>query len=966
MKKRALLIAEKPSLMKAIQKAYGKIKHDLDFEIDFTSFIGHFMALKYPEEYKEEWKDWKAETLPIIPEKFEFKVSKDKEKPFKNVKEQVFQNYDFVINACDAGREGQAIFWFFYDHIGGKHPVKRLWASDNTVATLGKALSKLRDSSEPALDNMKYSSFYRAQLDWLLGMNLTRAISIKTSKKINIGRVKTPTLKIIVDRDLEILNFKPEDYFEVVADFDIYKGNWFKDKETSFKSKELADKMISQIGKDGVVDSVETERKTEYAPPLFNLGELQAIANEKFKFTAKKTLTVAQSLYETHKIITYPRTESKALSTEIAKEITSHLKAIEGIKEVSPYVSKILGDKARIDSTMGSKKYVDNSKVTDHHAIIPTQDKANLSALSKDELNLYMLIVTQFVAIFLDPYLADKTTIITKVKDETFRTTGSILIDKGYKVLYDYNKNDDVIPNVTKGQKLTVKGFEVEKKTTKPPPPYTEKMLIRAMASAGKFVEEEELKQVLKDSAGIGTSATRADIIEGLVDIGMIKREKTKMLATPFGFKVIEILGDRGITSPALTAEWEDKLLQIESGKLDKHDFHKEMIKFVEDQTADFLNNINVTLSSDETQEVIGTCPKCGNPVLYGKNYYVCKEYKQSCDFIVGQTINGAKISVKDMEKILNGQATGEKSFVKKAKKEGEKDTKFKAQLKWNKEEGRVKFFFKDSVEASNETLGSCPKCGKVVTDKGNYAPCADYKNGCDFVLSRTISGANLTNGELSALLSGQETKEHEFKFKSGKTGSGKLKYNKEEQKIEFVFGSSEQEHIGQCPICNSDFIFYGEYAKCSDTNCGTSFSTKIMGATLKKEDIIALINGKTTNEHTFKWKSGKKGEAKLSFDKENKKLGFVFEDTSKAEKKEIGNCPKCKKPVIDYGTYCKCSECDFSLSKTISGAKLNDSNIKKLLEGNETSKLKMTFKSGKSGDAKLKYENGKLNFIFD
>lgn len=879
---KALLIAEKPSLMRAIQDAYAVVKPKLGFEIDFTSLRGHFMELKEPEEYDSKWgKPWNIESLPIVPNKFEFKIKNDCKADYKKIKEMIFSGkYDFIINGCDAGREGQAIFWSFYESTGAKLPVKRLWASDNTVETLGKALQNLLDcSTEEHLINMKHSSFCRMYLDWLLGMNLSRAASLKISRTLPIGRVMTPTLNMVVTRDLEILNFKPKDYFEVIADFGKYKGQWFKETTnedgeretlTSFSDRAKAEELIKSLGKDAVVTHVEKKKVPEYAPELHSLSELQKEANEVYGFTASKTLDLAQSLYEKHKILTYPRTSSGALSTNMAKDIYKHLEAIQDIPEVKDFVKNILADPSRIDSTMKNKKYVDNKKITDHHAIIPTTLRPNLSALSSDELKLYLLVVKRFVSIFMNPYVVNRTTIITNIREETFKTTGSTLVAMGYRAVYGKKKEDDVIPEVSKGEKLEVKGTEILAKKTQPPFPYTDKTLIDAMVKAGKFVEDESMKEILKASKGIGTEATRAEIIEKLRAKNMIERKGKTIRATPFGFEVINVLKGKDVISVELTAEWESKLQSIEEGTYDKDAFYKEMIDYVVKETDVIVKNLNTKISPLGTKEVIGNCPKCGSHVVVTNKYYICQEYKKSCDFVFGKVISGKTIPKTEAVKILSGKPSGKMKFKK---RDG---STFEAQLIYDKDKGRVSYYFGDKPAATNEALGNCPFCNKKVLHKGSYFACEVYKNGCNFAISFRINNADLTRDDVDKLLSGQETDVKTFTWSSGKKGQARLRFNRELKKLEFIFeNSATNKVLGKCPECGSNVLDKGKYCKCDNEKCNFSISYAIRGATINEKDISNILKGGETAEKEFTWKSGKKGKAKLKY--ENGKLNFIF-----------------------------------------------------------------------------------------
>ena len=789
---KALLIAEKPSLARDIEAVYRKMSYPDD--ITFVALRGHILELKTPEEYNETWgKPWKLEVLPMIPEKFEYNVKvRD---VYKEVKEHITSGkYDYIINACDAGREGELIFYSVYKHIGKKIPVKRFWASDTTPTTIEKALNNLIDDKDSSLTALKASAQFRAYFDWLLGMNLSRAITLKTGTLIPCGRVMTPTLAIVVQRELEIRNFKPTTFWEVEADFGKYKGLWFnKDtNETKFLDKSKAQAFVSKLAKEGVVENVEQKKEVEYAPTLHSLLELQKEANKAYGYTADKTLAIAQVLYEKKKLLTYPRTESRYLPKNLAEMLPHHLKCLEDIPSVNKFVTMILGDKKRISETASNKKYVNDKKVTDHHAIIPTNMRPKLEELSEEELNIYMLVVKRFLSIFLDPCVANKTTIITDVSGEKFKTTGKTIVDLGYKALYDNkDEKDDIIPNVKKGESVSVKEINLLEKQTTPPSRYNDATLLQAMQNAGKFIDDEKLANVLKESAGLGTSATRAEIIKKLVYRQMLDRKGKSIIPTDLGIKIIEILNGQDIVSPELTAVWENKLAEIEAEKYDIKKFYNEMIEYTKETTQRFIDEITTTISNgNNDKEVIGKCPKCGSDVIMGKQYYLCKNYKnedtsKECDFIISKTFNGANITKTEVKKLLSGKETKEYEFTWSSGKKGKGKLKF--------ENGKLTVVFANGSNSGNnkspngekKVVGKCPKCnGNVV--EANYYMCENYKNSCDFIIGKTIRGATITTEDVEKILRGEETKELEFTWSSGKKGKAKIKLKGD--KLDFVF----------------------------------------------------------------------------------------------------------------------------------------------------------------------------------
>lgn len=701
---RYLLIAEKPSLAKAIREAYDSLKNP-PFKADIFALHGHFMELQEPDQYKPEWgKPWKKEVLPMIPESFKYGVKPECRADYKKLKELIANgNYDCLVNCCDAGREGEAIFWTLINsmRISPKPRVKRLWASDVTTETLGKALLSLLDyGKSPHIVNLRDASLCRIEFDWLVGMNLSRATMLTTRTVSPVGRVKSPTLNIVVQRDLEIQNFVPKDYFEVVADFDKYKGTWFdpKTKETSFSEKSKAEALVSSLGKKGNIESISNDRVITNAPALYSLSELQKEANSAFGFTAMQTLEIAQSLYEKHKILSYPRTDSRVLSTALAKEIPDHLKALKDVPEVSKYVQIILDNPERIKKACSSKKYVDNKKVTDHHAIINTKTKPDLSKLSDQEKKLYILVIKKFVSIFLDPCITNKTVIVTDVSGQKFKTTGSMIESLGYKELYRGDKKskdeEDLIPAVRKDEKVTVKKIDIIAKQTKPPEPYNDRTLIDAMKHAGKFVDDEKMKDLLDDVKGIGTEATRAGIIEDLIGRKYIERRGKTIKALELGFSTIKVLEGKNVISPVLTAEWESKLREVEDGNITIDDFRTEMNKYIKAETADFLTIKGgvTTSSSTANKTILGSCPICGNNVIMTQNYAMCETYKKedrgNCNFITGLNILGTRIPAAEFKKLFAGKESKKMNFTSKNGK------RFEAVLYLDRDESRIKFKF--------------------------------------------------------------------------------------------------------------------------------------------------------------------------------------------------------------------------------------------------------------------------------
>ena len=781
---KALLIAEKPSLMRDVQSAYKNNKSMIKDTIDFASFAGHTMSLKNPGEINPEWEKWSLTTLPRIPEKFEYKVSKDKKKMYNDIKKKIKDGgYDYLINCCDPGREGQAIFHTFYESLNIKLPVKRMWHSDLTEDELVRALTNLRDDlKEPLLYNMTEASKLRAYFDWLIGMNYSPAYTLRanTGKAIGIGRVMTPTLAILVNRELEIQNFVSKDFYELEAIFDDYSGIFYQlvdGKEvTKLDTKEEFEKIkqtLSLNPNNSKIISAEKKKVAKYAPKLHNLAEIQSEANRAFKYTPKKTLDLVQSLYE-KKLLSYPRTDSNHLTVAMTKDFEKMLGCLKAVPELGTYVDKVLSEKNRLSNVANDKRYVDNSKVTDHYAITPTGKIADLSKLSDDEVNIYTLVAKRFLSIFLDPQITEKSTIITENSSHTFKTNGTILIDKGYTVLYGTSVTNKMLPNLKKGDTTTLKNIKMISKKTSPPSRYDDASLVETMANVGKLVEDKELKEVLKEAKGIGTSATRADIIEKLVKTKTIERKgKAKQIyATEYGISIIEGLRGQEIILPELTAIWEHKLSEIEKCNYDPKMFYSEMIEYIETKTKEMMTmTVNIEGANTQNKKSIGKCTKCGNhDVIESSKGFGCSGYKEGCDFVIWKSQLGGEVNAKNAKLLIEGKETELIKFHSKAK-----NTDYNARLKL-KADYTTELVFDNTPKAPSKPIGTCPICGKDIVENTKAFGCTGWKEGCKFTIwkeSNFYKDKTIGKQELEQLLKGEPI-------------FGNLKLNSE-HKLEYV-----------------------------------------------------------------------------------------------------------------------------------------------------------------------------------
>ena len=705
---KSLVIAEKPSvgrdiarILKCASKADGYL-FSQNYIVSWA--IGHLVTLAEPEDYSPVWKRWGMDTLPIIPETIKLKPVVNTKKQLTILKKLMnSKEVNEIICATDSGREGELIFRYIYQLNGCTKPVKRLWISSMTDAAINAGLASMKDGKE--YDALYESARCRSEADWLVGMNASRAFTVKYNALLSVGRVQTPTLAIIAMRQKEIDAFISKDYWEVHADFSPpdYTGIWFdpQTKDSKIFDKVAADDIASKvIGKSGIISDITTERKKVPPSQLYDLTDLQRDANKRFGFSAQKTLSIAQDLYEKRKMITYPRTDSRHLSDDMTPKLPSILKRLN-IEPYKQYVSYTLG----LPELPISKRIVDNSKVTDHHAIIPADTAPRLSALSPDELKIYDLIVRRFISSFYPAYIYDITSIISLVENEHFLSKGNTIIQPGWMELYNQDlthakdeSKETILPNVKKGDPITVKDVRRPKKKTQPPKLYTEATLLSAMENAGRFVDNETIAEALKES-GLGTPATRAAIIERLITVGYIERKAKSLIPTEKGMKLIEAVPSE-LKSPETTGKWEKGLSSIAKSNMEPGKFMDSIKRYV-----NFL--VSSAKSSEKSIEFpaedrgkkkgrkvsankLGTCPKCGSgDILENTKAFYCSRWKEGCAltlwknalerFAITLDNDTACKLISNVETEMKGMLDGqEKTFIVKL----DKDMSIKARLK--------------------------------------------------------------------------------------------------------------------------------------------------------------------------------------------------------------------------------------------------------------------------------------------
>lgn len=645
-----VVVAEKPSVgrdiarvLKCREKAEGCLVGE---QYIVTWAIGHLVALCDPDELNEKYKKWRMDDLPILPDDIPLKVLPKTRGQFSILKKLLCaKETERVICATDAGREGELIFRFIYQQAGCKRPVDRLWISSMTDEAIKEGFAALKPGA--AYDNLYTSASCRAQADWLVGMNASRAFTLKHNALLSVGRVQTPTLAILVKRQLEIASFKPEEYYTVTADFGDYQGMWYKEgqeNDTRLPDKETAEAVVRAVkGREGQVVLSESTPKQEPPPQLYDLTTLQRDANRLLGYTAQKTLKLAQSLYETHKAITYPRTDSRHLPDDMAGPTKQAMLRLPEIYQ------PLIPGAMPAGKLSHPRRVFDNSKVSDHHAILPTTKKVDLAKLPPEEKRVFDLIARRLLAAFYPFYTYDALKVITKVNEHTFRTTGRTIKELGWKKVYEgvekSREDDSPIPALAPGDTRVVQKVSSKKETTKPPPPHTDGTLLSAMEHAGRDIQDEELREQMKGS-GLGTPATRAAIIERLVEVGYVQRKGKTINATEKGIELIRV-APQEIASPETTGRWELALNRIAEGGQQAPEFLQGIRRLCgflvnyarEDSAAGNFpreeRGKGKARPKAATQPIPDVrCPLCGEGgVAENSKAFYCTRYREGCRF---------------------------------------------------------------------------------------------------------------------------------------------------------------------------------------------------------------------------------------------------------------------------------------------------------------------------------------------
>jgi DNA topoisomerase-3 len=797
-----VILTEKPSVAREIAAFVGaRTRHDGYLEgsgYQITWAYGHLVELKEPNDYDPALKQWTLGSLPFIPARFELKLIKDtRSRQQFNVIKRLFQSAQRIICATDAGREGELIFRYILAMTGcqGK-PLSRLWLSSLTPSAIRKALGRLRPGSD--YDRLYAAARCRSEADWIVGLNATRNYTVRYGTQgllWTVGRVQTPVLAMIVERDDEIRTFNPEPFWELMTR---YRDVIFKYRPGRFSEESDAQSQLQNIqGHPFTITKVDRKEERSQPPQLYDLTELQRDMNRRFGFSADATLKAAQALYEA-KLITYPRTDSRYLTSDMKMQIPGVL------RKLKPHRPQEI-DRLNLDSLPFTGRIINDRKVTDHHAIIPA---GNLPEnLPSTQQHVFDAVVTRLIAAFYPPCMKEVTTIDGTAHRIPFRTRGVRVVRPGWTQLegrdgkdQESNPQDEQqpLPAFTLGESGPHEPL-VKQGETSPPHHFTENTLLGAMETAGKLVDDDQLKEALK-SKGLGTPATRAAIIETLLRRRYIQRDKKKLLATDLGRYLVAIVRDVDLKSPELTGQWEAKLRDIESGRLSPERFMEEISQY----TARIIRDAEAEQVDEHSW---GSCPRCGCPVIRGKRGYGCSGWKDGCKFVLWPTYKDCELDPADVRELLQRRVllrpielagagrvilaltcTGEVTDIAVPRKEQQAgDIKRKPSGGARSRKRSTEGGKEDAVAAAAAKLGNCPLCAAEVREQPRSYSCSGWKQGCKFVIWKMIAGKRISRPTAKTLLAKGQTRQLKgFKSKAGKPFEARLKLVDGEVQLDF------------------------------------------------------------------------------------------------------------------------------------------------------------------------------------
>ena len=1052
---KSLIITEKPSVAQEFARILG-VSGRNDGYIENSDYVitwcvGHLVEMVYPEVYDEKYKKWKLEDLPFLPKDYKYDVIPAVSRQYDVVHKMLHrEDIDTVYWAGDAGKEGQTIEENIRMYGGVREGMKelRVWIDSQTEEEIKRGIREAKPMSDYA--NLGKSGIMRTIEDYAMGINFSRAMSVKYGNLLNdaagtrsytaiaVGRVMTCVLGMVVIREREIRNFVETPFYRVAGNFTdanieaewkaVEGSKYFESpllyKENGFKKQESAENLIQELtGKTAVVESIERGTSRKKAPLLFNLAELQAECSKRFKISPDETLQVAQDLYE-KKLTTYPRTDARVLSTAVAKEIGKNVSRLKGYEPVQAYVERIM--KEGLHYNIAKTQYTDDSKITDHYAIIPTGQLTELRSLNELQRSVYDLIVRRFLSIFYPAAEYQTVKLVAAVGEEKLFAGAKALKTPGFLEIAGRRQEEEkesskedgeesdspgllqLAEQLVKGQELSVNGYSLKEGSTKPPKRYTSGSMVLAMENAGQLIEDEELRAQIKGS-GIGTSATRAEIIKKLVRIGYLHLNKKSQILSPevLGEMVYEVVNMTvpALLNPKMTASWEKGLDGITRGTVVMEDYREKLEDFIRKETLNMVErNLTAQLVA-QIQPLTGkgargiaakkklgiACPVCGGELETTPFGYGCGNYKKDgtgCKFSVG-AIAGRDLSEEEFKDLITkGRTDVLEGFVAKSKK------KFPASLVLQKdEEGRVNITFDFSANEPQIVEGiKCPSCGGDIVATAYGFRCIHFdrekEDGCDFSVGK-IAEKSLNVSQLTELITNGRTETiRGFKSKTGKKFDACLCMEKDENGktvIKFDFEHVEAKKVKDvvCPLCGGEIVQtpfgFGcaNYSKDDPESCRFSIG-KMAEKSLTESQVKELLtNGRTGTIRGFKSKTGKKFDARVALNRDEggkvTGLKFDFTDLEPVKIKDV-KCPICGGEIIQtpfgYGcaNYSKDNpeSCKFAIGK-IAGVKLKEAQVKELLLRGKTEVIKgFVAKTGMMFDAPLKLTpEGQVTFDF-
>ena len=917
---KVLIIAEKPSVAGDIAKALGGFKKQEDYyESDqyvLSSAVGHLLELAVPEGVEPARGKWSFAHLPVIPPHFDLQPLEKTQARLRILAKLIKRkDVDALINACDAGREGELIFRNIVRYAKAKQPIRRLWLQSMTPAAIREGFARLREDEE--MQPLADAAISRSEADWLVGINGTRAMTAFNSKsggffKTTVGRVQTPTLAIVVEREQKIRKFVPRDYWEVIGTFQAqggeYIGKWFderfvrsdKDGDVDLRADRLWEAVRAEaikskcLGKPGIVTE-ESKPTTQLSPLLYDLTTLQREANSRFGFSASGTLKLAQSLYERHKVLTYPRTDSRALPEDYHATVRQTLNMLNDTSYAA-FADTILKNQW----VKPNKRIFNNAKISDHFAIIPTTEPPK--ALSEPEQKLYDMVTKRFLAVFYPAAEFLETTRVTRVEGEPFKTAGKVLVNAGWLTVYGRDAQDEDTPTlapVNPGEPVQTSAIEVKQSLTKPPARFTEATLLSAMEGAGKLVEDEELREAMSEK-GLGTPATRAAIIEGLLAEQYLVRQGRDLQATAKAFALMELLNGLGIpelTKPELTGDWEFQLKQVQRRQKSRADFMTGIAEITR-RMVDRAKKYEYDTIPGDFGVLSTPCPKCGGEVHERYKAFQCIK----CDFSIWKIISGRLFESKEIEQLIRDRQLGPLQGFR-----SRMGRPFAAVLKLTAE-NKVEFDFgpdqrngEASVEVDftgQQPVGKCPKCANNVFELPMAFVCEKAtgpKRTCDFRASKVILQQPIERAQVEKLLTGGKTdllnrfiskKGRPFKaflvVKDGKIGfefepraarakKGAKSATPEQPAVKVDFTGKTA--LGECPKCGGKVFdteagYLCEKSQAEKRPCKFKIGKTILQQPIEVEQVAKLLaGGKTDLLKQFISKAGREFPAYLTLD---------------------------------------------------------------------------------------------------